>query len=339
MRVELTSRYERVRAGTGRLSRRAFWVSAFGQLAWYGAKGSSPSRASGSRSPGRPPGDRRDHAPAAEPDVKPSDGPGVCAIDRVERGPCRRVDRSRTRRDPVEHALAGLPSSSATATSASSAVDSRPRAHCGVGSSGNPKSLTAARVASSAATSPRLAGRATDRAPAVEDQVHLELVGVGEREHGEEAHAAGRCAGSAPPSPGHRRSSAGGLGRCRRGVAGCERGPGPSGASRQRTTSTATGRSACRAAMRVAAIGSDPRCPPRHDVELDDQQVVAASKPAARTPGSLRSSSSRSSRMRSLTGRPSLRRDASRPSGRARRMCRRRRGTWPCRTRTRERAP
>ena len=39
MRVELISRYERVRAGTGRLSRRAFWVSAFGQLAWYGAKG------------------------------------------------------------------------------------------------------------------------------------------------------------------------------------------------------------------------------------------------------------------------------------------------------------
>jgi GT2 family glycosyltransferase len=37
--VELISRYERVRAGTGRLSRRAFWVSAFGQFAWYGAKG------------------------------------------------------------------------------------------------------------------------------------------------------------------------------------------------------------------------------------------------------------------------------------------------------------
>jgi GT2 family glycosyltransferase len=37
--VELISRYERVRAGTGRLSMRAFWVSAFGQLAWYGAKG------------------------------------------------------------------------------------------------------------------------------------------------------------------------------------------------------------------------------------------------------------------------------------------------------------
>jgi GT2 family glycosyltransferase len=39
VRVELTSRYDRVRAGTGRLSRRAFWVSAFGQFAWYGAKG------------------------------------------------------------------------------------------------------------------------------------------------------------------------------------------------------------------------------------------------------------------------------------------------------------
>jgi GT2 family glycosyltransferase len=39
VRVELISRYERVRAGTGRLSRRAFWVSAFGQLAWFGAKG------------------------------------------------------------------------------------------------------------------------------------------------------------------------------------------------------------------------------------------------------------------------------------------------------------
>ena len=39
VRVELISRYERVRAGTGRLSRRAFWVSAFGQLFWYGSKG------------------------------------------------------------------------------------------------------------------------------------------------------------------------------------------------------------------------------------------------------------------------------------------------------------
>jgi GT2 family glycosyltransferase len=38
-RIELRSRYERVRAGTGRLSRRAFWVSAVGQLGWYGAKG------------------------------------------------------------------------------------------------------------------------------------------------------------------------------------------------------------------------------------------------------------------------------------------------------------
>lgn len=39
VRVELVSRYERVRVGTGRLSRRAFWISAFGQLFWYGAKG------------------------------------------------------------------------------------------------------------------------------------------------------------------------------------------------------------------------------------------------------------------------------------------------------------
>jgi GT2 family glycosyltransferase len=39
VRLELTSRYDRVRVGTGRLSRRAFWVSAFGQLVWYGAKG------------------------------------------------------------------------------------------------------------------------------------------------------------------------------------------------------------------------------------------------------------------------------------------------------------
>jgi GT2 family glycosyltransferase len=36
--LELVSRYERVRAGTGRLSRRAFWVSAYGQLAWFGVK-------------------------------------------------------------------------------------------------------------------------------------------------------------------------------------------------------------------------------------------------------------------------------------------------------------
>jgi hypothetical protein len=28
-----------VRAGTGRLSKPAFWVSAVGQLGWYGAKG------------------------------------------------------------------------------------------------------------------------------------------------------------------------------------------------------------------------------------------------------------------------------------------------------------
>ena len=39
VRVELIARYERVRAGTGRLSRRAFWVSVVGQLVWYGAKG------------------------------------------------------------------------------------------------------------------------------------------------------------------------------------------------------------------------------------------------------------------------------------------------------------
>ncbi len=39
VRLELTSRYDRVRAGTGRLSRRAFWISAFGQLVWYGGKG------------------------------------------------------------------------------------------------------------------------------------------------------------------------------------------------------------------------------------------------------------------------------------------------------------
>jgi GT2 family glycosyltransferase len=39
VRVELISRYERVRAGTGRLSKPAFWVSAVGQLGWYGAKG------------------------------------------------------------------------------------------------------------------------------------------------------------------------------------------------------------------------------------------------------------------------------------------------------------
>lgn len=39
VRIELIARYERVRAGTGRLSRRAFWISAVGQLVWYGAKG------------------------------------------------------------------------------------------------------------------------------------------------------------------------------------------------------------------------------------------------------------------------------------------------------------
>jgi GT2 family glycosyltransferase len=37
--VELVSRYERVSAGTGKLTRRAFWVSAYGQLGWYALKG------------------------------------------------------------------------------------------------------------------------------------------------------------------------------------------------------------------------------------------------------------------------------------------------------------
>jgi GT2 family glycosyltransferase len=37
-RVELVSRWERVREGTGRLSRGAFWLSAFGQCAWYATK-------------------------------------------------------------------------------------------------------------------------------------------------------------------------------------------------------------------------------------------------------------------------------------------------------------
>jgi GT2 family glycosyltransferase len=36
--TELVSRWERVHAGTGLLDERAFWTSAFGQLAWYGAK-------------------------------------------------------------------------------------------------------------------------------------------------------------------------------------------------------------------------------------------------------------------------------------------------------------
>jgi GT2 family glycosyltransferase len=36
--IELVSRWERVRAGTGDYSERAFWVSAIGQLAWYGVK-------------------------------------------------------------------------------------------------------------------------------------------------------------------------------------------------------------------------------------------------------------------------------------------------------------
>jgi GT2 family glycosyltransferase len=36
--VELVSRWERVRAGTGALDPHAFWVSAVGQLGWYGTK-------------------------------------------------------------------------------------------------------------------------------------------------------------------------------------------------------------------------------------------------------------------------------------------------------------
>ena len=39
VRVELRSRYERVVKGTGRYRRSAFWISAFGQLFWYGGKG------------------------------------------------------------------------------------------------------------------------------------------------------------------------------------------------------------------------------------------------------------------------------------------------------------
>jgi hypothetical protein len=39
VRSELVSRHARVRAGTGRLSLGAFWVSALGQFLWYGAKG------------------------------------------------------------------------------------------------------------------------------------------------------------------------------------------------------------------------------------------------------------------------------------------------------------
>lgn len=37
--VEIVSRHDRVRAGTGHLERRAFWVSVWGQLLWYGGKG------------------------------------------------------------------------------------------------------------------------------------------------------------------------------------------------------------------------------------------------------------------------------------------------------------
>jgi GT2 family glycosyltransferase len=39
VQTELVSRHRRVSAGTGRLSMRAFWVSALGQFIWYGAKG------------------------------------------------------------------------------------------------------------------------------------------------------------------------------------------------------------------------------------------------------------------------------------------------------------
>ncbi len=45
--VELVSRYERVLSGTGVLSRRAFWISVWGQFAWYVVKASvtlSPER-------------------------------------------------------------------------------------------------------------------------------------------------------------------------------------------------------------------------------------------------------------------------------------------------------
>jgi GT2 family glycosyltransferase len=37
--VEIVSRYERVSAGTGVLSRRSFWLSAYGQVGWYALKG------------------------------------------------------------------------------------------------------------------------------------------------------------------------------------------------------------------------------------------------------------------------------------------------------------
>jgi GT2 family glycosyltransferase len=36
--IELVSRWERVHAGTGSYSERAFWLSAIGQLGWYGVK-------------------------------------------------------------------------------------------------------------------------------------------------------------------------------------------------------------------------------------------------------------------------------------------------------------
>ena len=39
VRAEIVSRHARVRVGTGRMSLRAFWVSALGQFVWYGAKG------------------------------------------------------------------------------------------------------------------------------------------------------------------------------------------------------------------------------------------------------------------------------------------------------------
>lgn len=37
--IEIISRYDRVCSGVGHLDRRAFWISVWGQLFWYGAKG------------------------------------------------------------------------------------------------------------------------------------------------------------------------------------------------------------------------------------------------------------------------------------------------------------
>ena len=156
VRVELVSRYERVRAGTGRLSRRAFWVSAFGQLFWYGAKGLvtlsgerlaiAGQTAAGHRRASR----RQCH-----------DLPAVGATCRliassVARAPrrrwgscparCRRGRARRLRRRARPRSAPPPP------------IDSTARAHRGVGVSAKPNSRTAASVASSAATRPRLAG-------------------------------------------------------------------------------------------------------------------------------------------------------------------------------------